>query len=361
MGEDGRMGAEALVERLFGAVLGAMDVQSVYLGDKLGFYRALDEAGALDAPALAAATGAGERYTREWLEQQAVTGLLAVDDAGAPAERRRYSLPPGYRDVLVDASSTDYLAAVARAVGAAGLRLNDIVDAVRSDDGVSWSRYGHDMVLAQGDANRSMFVSLLGERVLPSIPDVHERLSGGDARVADVGCGVGWSSIAIGAAYPGVRVDGFDVDQPSIELARQTSHAMDLQERVRFHLQDVSDPSLSGTYDLVAAFECIHDVPRPVEFLASMGRLARDDGTVLVMDERVAETFTAPGDEVERLMYGYSITICLPDSLSHRPTAATGTVMRPATMAGYAEEAGFSRVETLPFEHDFFRFYRLHR
>jgi 2-polyprenyl-3-methyl-5-hydroxy-6-metoxy-1,4-benzoquinol methylase len=361
VGDAGNGGTQALVERLFGAVLGAMDVQSVYLGDKLGFYRALDEAGALDAAGLASATGASERYAREWLEHQAVTGFLAVDDAAAAPERRRYSLPPGHREVLVDPASTDYVAALARSVGAAGLRLNDIADAVRADTGVSWARYGLDMVLAQGDANRSMFVSLLGEQVLPTVPDVHDRLSNGGGRVADVGCGVGWSSIAIGASYPGARVDGFDVDQPSIELARQTSHAMGLHERVRFHLQDVSDPSLDGEYDLVAAFECVHDVPRPVEFLASMGRLAKDDGAIIVMDERVAESFAAPGDEIERLMYGYSITICLPDALAHRPTAATGTVMRPATLAGYAREAGFSDVEILPFEHDFFRFYRLHR
>jgi 2-polyprenyl-3-methyl-5-hydroxy-6-metoxy-1,4-benzoquinol methylase len=355
-----REGAQALAERLFSAVLGAMDVQSVYLGDKLGLYRALANGGAMTSGELASAAGAGERYVREWLEQQAVTGLLAVDDPAAPADERRYSLPPGHREVLADPESLDYVAAVARAVGAAGLRLNDIAESVRRDGGVSWARYGLDMALAQGDANRSLFLSLLGQDLLPRIADVHDRLTQG-ARVADVGCGLGWSSIGIGRAYPETEVDGYDLDEPSIELAREHARALGLQDRVRFHLTDVSDPRLAGSYDLVAAFECVHDVPRPVEFLSTMGRMAKEDGAVLVMDERVGETFAAPGDEIERLMYGYSITICLPDSLSHPGSAATGTVMRPATLAGYARVAGFSRIEVLDIEHDFFRFYRLHR
>ncbi|MGH2636466.1 MAG: class I SAM-dependent methyltransferase, partial [Actinomycetota bacterium] len=309
MGDREREGAEALAERLFSAVLGAMDVQSVYLGDKLGLYGALANGGAMTPPELASATGAGERYIREWLEQQAVTGLLAVDDPGAPELERRYSLPAGHREVLADPDSLHYVAAVARAVGAAGLRLNDIAESVRADGGVSWGRYGPDMALAQGDANRSLFLSLLGRDVLPGIPDVHGRLSAG-GRVADVGCGVGWSSIAIGRAYPLAQVDGYDVDEPSIVLAREHAREQGLHERVRFHVTDVSEPEPTGSYDLVAAFECVHDVPRPVEFLASMGRMAGEDGAVLVMDERVAESFAAPGDEIERLMFGYSITIC---------------------------------------------------
>jgi len=126
---------------------------------------------------------------------------------------------------------------------------------------------------------------------------------------------------------------------------------------VRFSTDDVA--TVSGRYDLVAAFECIHDMADPVPVLAAMRRLAEPDGVVLVMDENVAETFTAPGDDVERLMYGYSLTCCLPDSMSTTPSAATGTVMRPAVLAGYAREAGFGGAEVLPVEHDFFRFYRL--
>ncbi|WP_423180076.1 hypothetical protein, partial [Stenotrophomonas sp. CASM106] len=116
--------------------------------------------------------------------------------------------------------------------------------------------------------------------------------------------------------------------------------------------------SADGTYDVVFAFECIHDLPDPVAVLEAMHGLG---GTVVVMDERVAETFTAPGDEIERLMYGYSLLCCLADGMAHEDSAGTGTVMRPDTLRGYAREAGFADLEILDIENDFFRFYRLVR
>jgi ubiquinone/menaquinone biosynthesis C-methylase UbiE len=182
------------------------------------------------------------------------------------------------------------------------------------------------------------------------------------ARIADVACGGGWSSIAFARAYPNVRVDGFDLDEASIELARANAAEAGLpDDRVAFHVRDAGDPELAGRYDLVTIFEALHDMSNPVEALRTARGLAADDGAVLVVDERVADTFTAPGDDVERFMYGWSILLCLPTGMASQPSAATGTVMRADTMRRYAAEAGFSRVEVLPVEHDFFRLYRLHR
>ena len=134
-----------------------------------------------------------------------------------------------------------------------------------------------------------------------------------------------------------------------------------MADRVRFHLVDISTGAgaTQGGYDLVTAFECIHDMPAPAEVLGAMRRLAAPDGVVLVVDERVAETFTAPADEVEQLMYGWSITCCLPDGLAHPGSVGTGTVMRPDTLRGYARDAGFTDIDVLPIEDVFFRFYRL--
>jgi hypothetical protein len=109
----------------------------------------------------------------------------------------------------------------------------------------------------------------------------------------------------------------------------------------------------------VTAIECVHDMAQPVPVLAAMRRMVRPGGTVLVLDEAVAEEFTAPGDEIERLMYGYSLLCCLPDGRSQAPSAATGTVMRPATLRRYAQEAGFADAEVLPIDAGFFRVYRL--
>ena len=108
------------------------------------------------------------------------------------------------------------------------------------------------------------------------------------------------------------------------------------------------------------AFECIHDMPYPVEVLSAARRSLRQGGSVVVMDEAVADAFTPPGDEVERLMYGFSLLVCLPDGMSHPDSAGTGTVMRPETLRRYALDAGFSDVRVLPVEgFGFFRFYEL--
>jgi 2-polyprenyl-3-methyl-5-hydroxy-6-metoxy-1,4-benzoquinol methylase len=130
---------------------------------------------------------------------------------------------------------------------------------------------------------------------------------------------------------------------------------------VTFAVRDAGDPTLAGQYDLVAAFEMIHDLSRPVDVLRTMKNLIAPSGAVLVVDERVGEELTPNGDEVERMMYGWSLLICLPNGMADQPSAGTGTVMRPATLRRYATEAGFSNVEVLPVENFFFRLYRLHR
>ena len=351
---------DALVERLFRANLALLDVLTVYLGDRLGLYRALAEGGPARPAELAARTGTHERYVREWLEQQATSGFLTVDDPDAEAGQRRYALPDGHAEVLTDRDSLSYLAPLGRFHVGVGQRLPELLEAFRTGAGVAYLGYSADAREGQADVNRTMFINLLAQEWLPAVPDVHARLQADPpARVADLGCGTGWSSIALARAYPGVRVDGFDLDEPSIELARANAAAAGVADRVTFHPRDASDPSLAGSYDLVMAFECVHDMGRPAEALRTMRRLAGARGAVLVADERVAERFGAFGDDAERLMYAWSVLFCLPTGLADAPSVGTGTVMRPGTLRGYAAEAGFRAVEVLPIENDFWRFYRL--
>jgi 2-polyprenyl-3-methyl-5-hydroxy-6-metoxy-1,4-benzoquinol methylase len=117
--------------------------------------------------------------------------------------------------------------------------------------------------------------------------------------------------------------------------------------------------SSQGQYDLVCAFECIHDMSDPVGVLRAMRKLAGPGGRVIVMDERCAEEFGAVGDLMKRVFYSFSLTVCLPDGMSQKPSAGTGTVMRPSTLDAYARKAGFARAEVLPLEHVTFRFYDL--
>jgi SAM-dependent methyltransferase len=352
---------DAFIERLLESVRGSFDIFSAYIGVKLGLYESLAEAGPSTSAELASRTGTHERYIREWLEQQAVTGILDVDDEKAAATARRFRLPEAHVEVLVDRESLNYLAPLPQLLVGAVSPLRHLLEAYRKGGGVPYADYGDDMVRGQEGINRTMFLQELGKVWLPAISDVHQRLeSDPPARVADVGCGTGWSAIGIAQSYPKVQVDGFDLDEASVEIARANEREAGLSDRVQFHVRDAADPQLAGRYDLVTAFECVHDMSRPVDGLKAMRSLAGDDGTVLVVDERVGEEFsTTTENDIDRMMYGWSILHCLPVGKADEPSAETGTVMRPPVLRRYAEEAGFKGVEILPIENLFFRFYRL--
>jgi 2-polyprenyl-3-methyl-5-hydroxy-6-metoxy-1,4-benzoquinol methylase len=349
---------DALAARLFEATLGAFDLLAIHLGLDLGLYAALREHGPATPAELAERAGIHRRYAREWLEHQAVTGVLDVATPSDDPESRRYALPEAHADVLLDPDHLATMAPMPLFLSAAVRTWPALLDAYRTGSGVDWADYPR-LSEAQELANRPLFQHLLAQEWLPAVPDVHERLLAGGARVADVAAGSGWSSIAMARAYPGIEVHGLDLDADAIGRARENAAAAGLSDRAIFHVVDAGDHSLDGRFDLVTIFEAVHDLARPVEVLTAVRHLLAPGGTAIVMDEKVAETFTAPGDEVERLMYAYSLFFCLANGLADRPSVGTGTVMRPALFREYATAAGFGSVSILPIEHDVFRFYRL--
>jgi 2-polyprenyl-3-methyl-5-hydroxy-6-metoxy-1,4-benzoquinol methylase len=351
---------DELVERVFGSMLSALELFSVYLGDQLGFYRALHEGGPATAAEAAARAGTNERYTREWLEQQATAGYLACDNPEAAANERRFRLPEGYAPVLVEPDSLSIATPMAQIVAGAIAPLHDLLEAYRSGAGVPYADYGHDLHKGQAGMTRPLFVNQMAQEWIPAMPDIDARLKADPpARIADIGMGQGWSSIALARGYPKVRVDGFDLDEASVQAAQENARAAGMDDRVSFQIRDAGDPDLAGSYDLALAFECIHDMPNPVAVLGAMRRLVGPGGTVLIVDERVPDTFAPHGDEVERMMYGFSVLHCLPVGMVDQPSAETGTVMRRPTFRRYAQEAGFSQVDELPIDNAFYRFYRL--
>jgi precorrin-6B methylase 2 len=349
--------ADEFAERLFGSILGTIEVMSVYLGDRLGWYRSLAADGPATPGDLATRTGTHARYAREWLEQQAVAGLLTVEKDGEAMERV-FAIPPATAEVLTDASSLAYMAPVARMFGAVGPVLPQLLDAYRTGGGISWGQLGSEAREAQADQNRSWFEQEL-DPALTTVRSIHDVLSRPGARILDVGCGGGWSAIALARAHPEATVLGVDIDPPTIELANANAAESGMDDRVRFECRDAADLP-EGTFDIAFAFECVHDMPRPVDVLAATRRALVPGGALIVMDEAVAEEFAPNGDELERVMYGFSLFVCLPDGLSSPPSVGTGTVMRPSTLRSYAEGAGFTGFEVLPIEgFSFFRFYRL--
>lgn len=351
---------DTFIERLMRSTAGVFDIFTIYIGHKLGFYDALAGGDFLNSTELASRTGTHERYVREWLEQQTVSGILQVENAERDAKARRFRLPAGHAEVLVDRDSLNYMTPLAQLLVGAVYPLESILNAYRNGGGVPYEEYGRDLLEGQACMNRAMFLKQLGAEWLAAIPDVHARFQANPpARVADIGCGAGWSSIGIAEAYPKVRVDGYDLDADSIEMARANSSQKSLSHRVSFYTRDASDPMLAGRYNLVTAFECVHDMSDPVGALRTMRNLAGDNGVVIVADERVGDAFTEKGNDVEWMMYGWSVLHCLPVGMANQPSTETGTVMRADTLRSYAKSAGFRDIEVLPIEHFFFRFYRL--
>ncbi len=348
---------EALAERLFKDAVGALELYTVYLGERLGLYRELAESGPVTSSELAERASTNERYVREWLEHQATSGLLEVDDPAAAAVSRRYQLPPAHIRVLADPDDLRYQAYKGVDIVRAARPLPQLVEAFRNGTApppLPWEPEG------RAEFNRAIFLNLLGKQWLPAIPEVDRRLhSEPPARVADVACGTGWSSIAMAQAYPKITVDGFDLDRDAVALAARHAEDTGVADRVGFSVADATDPQLERQYDLVTIFEALHDMPRPVDALRAAYRLLAPGGSVVIADEQVDDEFTAPGSDHDRYHYGWSVVTCLPSVMGDPQTAATGAVLRPSTMRRFAAEAGFKTVQILPIETEFWRFYRL--
>jgi 2-polyprenyl-3-methyl-5-hydroxy-6-metoxy-1,4-benzoquinol methylase len=323
----------------------------------LGLYRALAEGGPATSSELAGRTGTVERYVREWLEHHAASGLLAVEDPAADPLQRRYRLPPAHVPVLADPDHVNYEAYRGVEAVRAARPLPQLVEAFRSGGApppLPWEPEG------RAEFNRALFVNLLGREWLPAIPEVDRRLRGEPpARVADVACGTGWSSIAMALAYRRITVDGFDLDPDVVAAATHNAREAGVAERVRFSVVDAADPDLPGRYDLVTIYEALHDMSRPVEALRAARTMLAEGGSVVVADERVEDEFAAPASERDRCAYGWSVVACLPSAMGDPETAATGAVMRPATLGRYARAAGFRELELLPVKAEPWRFYRL--
>jgi 2-polyprenyl-3-methyl-5-hydroxy-6-metoxy-1,4-benzoquinol methylase len=334
-----------------------MELANVELGVRLGLYEALAGVGPMTAAELAGRADIADRYAREWLEQQAVAGVVHVEDTAQPPDRRRFELPNAHAHVLIDDDSEACMKPCAAVVPWLAKAIDIMVAEFRQGTGAEFGLFDlHDL---QAAFTRPVFVNHLTQNWLPALPEVQRKLDSGErVRIAEVGCGEGLAAITIARAYPNVEVDAYDLDDASIAVAQRAAADAGVADRARFQLRDAADPTIRGDYDLVMAIEMLHDVPDPVGILCTMQTLAGRNGTVLVVDERTEDTFTVPTNEMERFFYSFSTLHCLAVSMQNGG-AGTGTVIRPETIRRYATDAGFSTVETLDVEHPQFVLYRL--
>jgi SAM-dependent methyltransferase len=333
--------AALLAGQMFDAALRCGELMISSLGLTVGLYEAL-RAGPGDSAAVAARAGVHERYAREWLEQQAAAGLVRAGDGRRPV----YHLPEAHAAVLLDPDSDHYAAGMALApVAAMAGSLDALAEAFRTGGGIDPARLSG---FHGGGLSDGMYRGR-----------VAGWLTGNPARIADLGCGTGASTVALADARPDATVVGRDIDPAAIEAARRRlAGRPDLAGRVTFEVADMTGDA-GGPYELICVFDALHDLPRPVEALTRCRAALTRGGVVLLLEPRAAERRAAPADPVERFLYMCSVLHCLPVGMYSQPSAATGALLRPAVLRGYAARAGFSALHVLSGGSRMHRLYRL--
>jgi SAM-dependent methyltransferase len=349
--DQGKM--ESFQERIFSELNAGMSILSLQLGETLGLFRILGDSGPSTSHDLAEQTGYSERYLREWLECMVAGGYLDHD-----SERGMFSLPPEHAEVLTKPESQWSAIGMFGWLSSFGSVMPLLTEAFQTGGGVPYEDYGLDMVTAQAMSTRPMFVNDYVSNWIAAMPDIEAKLKVG-GRVAEVGCGLGWSSIALAQGMPNVAIDAVDPDDLSIEKAEQNAKEAGVSNRIRFHPTTIEEASIDGPYDLITAFECLHDMPYPVSALERMRKLTSPDGAVLIADEAVGDTLQENTNFMGHFFYNFSVLHCLPQALAFPDSAGTGTVIKPSIVRQYADEAGFSEVRILNIENPQFRFYRL--
>jgi ubiquinone/menaquinone biosynthesis C-methylase UbiE len=322
---------QAVVE--FGATVNAA---LVVIGDRLGLYRALAGAEALTSAELAERTGTAERYVREWLNAQAASGYVEYDAATC-----RYALSPEQAAILADESGPAFVGGGFQVALGAAAGLGRIQDAFLTGAGMGWHEHNHDVFEGCQRFFEPGYRANIIDAWIPALDGVHERLEAGGS-VADVGCGHGASSIVIAEGYPSAEVIGFDYHDASIAQARRRAESAGLSDRVRFEVA-AADAFPGAGYDLVACFDCLHDMGDPVAVARHVRRALAEDGTWLIVDPYAGDRVEDNLNPVGRAYYAFSTMLCTPNSLSQDGGLALGAQAGEARLREVATAGGFTR------------------
>jgi 2-polyprenyl-3-methyl-5-hydroxy-6-metoxy-1,4-benzoquinol methylase len=322
---------QAVVE--FGATVNAA---LVVIGDRLGLYGTLAEAGPLTSAELAERTGTAERYVREWCNAQAASGWITYDGDG------RYSMSPEQALMFAQPSSPAFVGgAFQTAVGSVDAR-EHIAEAFRSGAGFGWHEHTDDVF----DGCRRFFEPGYRANLVPSwipaLDGVEEKLRAG-GRIADIGCGQGASAIIMAEAFPAARVHGSDYHAGSIAEARRLAAEAGVGDRVTFAVEP-AEALAGGGYDLVTSFDCLHDMGDPVAVARHVRAALTPGGTWMIVEPRAGDTVEDNLNPVGRAYYAFSTLLCTPSSLSQEGGLALGAQAGLARLTDVLDTAGFSRV-----------------
>ena len=325
---------EDFVHKAFGDLGSALTASLVVVGDRLGLYRAMAGAGPLTPAELAQRTGTVERCVREWLAAQAAAGYVEYDAAAG-----RYTLPPEQAVALTDDESPACVLGGFLAMTAAMKAEPKVTQAFRSGRGVGW--HEHDPGLFEGTERffRPGYNANLVDSWIPALEGVKAKLQSG-ARVADIGCGHGASTIIMAKAFPRSTFVGFDYHGASIERARERAASVGVSERARFEVATAK--TFGGKYDLVACFDCLHDMGDPVGAAAHVRESLAPGGTWMLVEPRAGDRVEDNLNPLGRVFYSVSTLVCTQASLSQEVGTALGAQAGEARLRKITEDAGFT-------------------
>lgn len=328
-----------LVGKLIGELSAGYGGVMVSLGDKLGLYRAMDGAGPLSSQELAKRTGCAERYVREWLNSQAAGGYVVYH-----AKSGTYELTPELAHILADKNSPVFLPVAWQVVASMWADEGKALDAFKTGKGVSWGDHDERLYCGVAAFYRNAYRGSLVPEWLPALDGVTAKLERG-AKVADVGCGHGHSTVLMAQAYPKSKFWGFDAHEDSIKSAREVAKAAGVADRVTFEVADASAYPRNN-YDLICFFDCLHDMGRPVDAAAQAQKALAKDGTVMLVEPSAGDRVEDNINTIGRLYYAASTTLCCAHAISENGTHVLGAQAGQAQLGHVFEKAGFSRFRT---------------
>jgi 2-polyprenyl-3-methyl-5-hydroxy-6-metoxy-1,4-benzoquinol methylase len=314
----------------------AMHSVLVLLGDRLGLYKAMADSKPVTSDELAKRTGTHERYVREWLNANAASGYVTYD-AGA----KTYTLPPEQAFALAVDNSPVFLPGAFQIISALFHDANKIQDAFRSGKGVGWNEHHHDLYHGTERFFRPGYIAHLTSSWIPALDGVEAKLAAG-AKVADIGCGLGASTILMAKAYPKSKFYGFDYHEPSIELARAAAEREGVAGQITFEV--ASAKAFPGKdYDFVAFFDCLHDMGDPKGASAHVHQALSPAGTWMIVEPFAEDATEANHNPVGRLMYSASTLVCVPASLAQEVGAALGAQAGEQRLREKVTSGGFTK------------------